>query len=289
MGRECTAGGTVPSSNGPRATRVEGRRREEVHAVVQPQPRPRPRRFRRREIEQATDMGPLSRTTASQSERLFPPRSRRTDWRARTLRRHVLAPVAIASITLVTAGCGDTSASAGPSGVTRPVPGRTAPGAASPSGGSSSAAAAAVAPDDSEPAAAGPDSRRCTAEGLSMSLGRADAGAGQIYYRLTFENKSQDPCTLHGFPGVSLIRRDGSVIGVPAEREGGMREQTVIGPGRTADVTLHTLNQGIKDSGCWDHPDYLRVYPPGSTEALTLRTPRLHICGDRFTTTAVNG
>ncbi|GHB09190.1 MULTISPECIES: DUF4232 domain-containing protein [Streptomyces] len=118
---------------------------------------------------------------------------------------------------------------------------------------------------------------------------RADAGAGQIYYRLTFENTSEAPCTLRGFPGVSLIARDGGVIGAPAEREGATRAQTVIGPGKTAHVTLHTLNRGIDDSACWDPPDHLRVYPPGSAEAPTLRAPELRICGDRFTTTAVGG
>ncbi|MFE9912290.1 DUF4232 domain-containing protein [Streptomyces clavifer] len=131
----------------------------------------------------------------------------------------------------------------------------------------------------------GQGDRRCTAERVTMGLGRADAGAGQIYYRLT----SEAPCTLRGFPGVSLIARDGGVIGAPAEREGATRAQTVIGPGKTAHVTLHTLNRGIDDSACWDPPDHLRVYPPGATEALTLRAPELRICGDRFTTTAVGG
>lgn len=214
------------------------------------------------------------------------------------LRRHVLVPVAIASFTLVAAGCGGTPASAGPPGATGSAPGGSAQGADSPSDGTSSApASATVAPEEStakDPstgsatAGAGPAARRCTADGLTMSLGRADAGAGQIYYRLTFANKSTTACTLRGFPGVSLIRRDGSAIGVPAQREGAMRERTLIGPGKTAEVTLHTLNQGITDSGCWSRPDYLRVYPPGSKEAMTLRASQLHICGDRFTTTAVD-
>ncbi|MFG3137349.1 DUF4232 domain-containing protein [Streptomyces sp. NPDC048211] len=242
-------------------------------------------------------MSSLSRTTPPPSERSRRPLSGRTARRARTLRRHVLVPVAIASFTLVAAGCGGTPASAGPPGATGSAPGGSAQGAERPSGGASSAPAAATgAPEEStaqEPsttsttAPAGSAARRCTADGLTMSLGRADAGAGQIYYRLTFANKSSTSCTLRGFPGVSLIRRDGSAIGVPAEREGAMRELTVIGPGKTAGVTLHTLNQGIKDSGCWRRPDYLRVYPPGSREALTLRATQLHICGDRFTTTAV--
>ncbi|MFE6039381.1 DUF4232 domain-containing protein [Streptomyces sp. NPDC056452] len=202
--------------------------------------------------------------------------------------------MAIASLTLVAAGCAGASDTTAPTGATPAAHGSTAPGKERPSDAQASVpAAAAAAPEDSagsEPAAAAePGSRRCRAADLGMSLGRADAGAGQVYFRLTFENKSQASCTLRGFPGVSLIKRDGSVIGVPAEREGGMRDRMVIGPGRTAGVTLHTLNQGIEDSGCWDRPDYLKVYPPGSTEALTLRTPQLRICGDRFTTTATGG
>ncbi|WP_405386204.1 DUF4232 domain-containing protein [Streptomyces sp. NBC_01102] len=235
-------------------------------------------------------MDSLSRTTPSPSERTLRPRSRRRRRGTWTIRRHLLVPVAMASLALTAAGCGDSSDAAGPAGATRSVPGSTAPGTASPSGVPSSAPAIAPGePAGSEPAATGQASRRCTADGLSMSLGRGDAGAGQIHYRLTFENTSEEPCTLHGFPGVSLIKRDGSVIGDPAGREGGTREQALIAPGGTADVSLHTLNQGTDGPGCWDRPDYLRVYPPGSTEALTLRTPQLHVCGDRFTTTAVDG
>ncbi|MGW0937038.1 DUF4232 domain-containing protein [Streptomyces sp. NPDC002666] len=241
-------------------------------------------------------MSSLSRTTPPPFERLAGPRGGRTARRARPLRRHLLVPVAIASVTLAAAGCGGTSDSAGPPGATGSAPAGSAPVADSPSAaGSTSPAADAGTSDepayqdhaDSTPTAAS-GTRRCTADGLTMRLGRADAGAGQIHYLLTFVNKSTTACALRGFPGVSLIKRDGSAIGVPAEREGTMLGQTVIGPGRTAAVTLHTLNQGINGSGCWSRPDYLRVYPPGSKDALTLRTSLLHVCGDRFTTTAVD-
>lgn len=243
-------------------------------------------------------MGSLTRTTGSPSERIRRPRSRRTAGSARAPRRRLLAPVALASIALVTAGCGNTAA---PAGAAHSAPSSATQDARSPSGAqsprSSAPAGAGTAssgsPDrSSDPAGTGSaadagTSRRCTADHLSMSLGRADAGAGQIYYRLTFVNKADQSCTLHGFPGVSLIRRDGNVVGVPAEREGGTRAQTVIGPGEAAGVSLHTLNQGINGSACWGRADYLRVYPPGSREALTLRDPQLRVCGDRFTTTAV--
>ncbi|MFJ9680604.1 DUF4232 domain-containing protein [Streptomyces sp. NPDC101194] len=195
------------------------------------------------------------------------------------------------------AGCNDDSSpSAEPAGSSRsaddstspaaPIaPGEHAPaGTAAPSTPSAPSASAAT----SAPAT-GSGPGRCTTEALTMSLRQGDAGAGQIHYRLTLVNKSSDSCTLTGFPGVSLIRRDGSMIGEPADREGAAGRVTVIRAGDSAEVTLHTLNRGIKGSGCWDRPDYLRVYPPGSREALTLRTSQPLICGGLFRTTAVSG
>lgn len=190
------------------------------------------------------------------------------------------------SFALVGAGCNDDGS--GPEGAASPAahagttgPARTSP---QPTGPASSPPAAAP----SSPAAADASGTgRCTAEGLGMSVKRGDGGAGQVYFELTFVNKSGRSCVLNGFPGVSLIQRDGAVIGAPAKRDGASHGATTLAPGRTAHVVLHTLNQGIADGGCWKQGDYLRVYPPGSKEALTLRDPQIRVCGDRFTTTSV--
>ncbi|NEC69862.1 DUF4232 domain-containing protein [Streptomyces sp. SID9727] len=195
------------------------------------------------------------------------------------------------SFALVAAGCNDDGS--GSDGAASPAAhaGTTGPAGTSPqpSDPASSAPATApsspAAPSESEAGASGPG--RCTAEGLGMSVKRGDGGAGQVYYELTFVNKSGRSCALNGFPGVSLIQRDGAVIGAPAKRDGTSHGATVLAPGRTAHVVLHTLNQGIADGGCWKQGDYLRVYPPGSKEALTLRDPQIRVCGDRFTTTSV--
>ncbi|MFE5092497.1 DUF4232 domain-containing protein [Streptomyces sp. NPDC056638] len=199
--------------------------------------------------------------------------------------------MAVVSLAVGAAGCDDdASPSAEPAGSSRSARGSTAPdapvapGEPAPTGAATSSTSAAT----SAPAT-GSGPGRCTTEALTMSLRQGDAGAGQIHYRLTLVNKSPDSCTLTGFPGVSLIRRDGSVIGEPAAREGAAGRVTVIEAGGSAQVTLHTLNRGIKGSECWDRPDYLRVYPPGSREALTLRTSQPLICGDLFRTSAVSG
>ncbi|MFI5756737.1 DUF4232 domain-containing protein [Streptomyces sp. NPDC051569] len=128
---------------------------------------------------------------------------------------------------------------------------------------------------------------RCTADQLVPSIGPADVGAGNIRYELRLTNTGQGACTLRGFPGVSLLAGDGATIGKPATREGGELSVVKLAPGAAAQVTLHTLNKGIKGTACWPAPSLLRIFPPGSKDALTLRTPVPVVCGDTFTVTAV--
>ncbi|GAA3485828.1 hypothetical protein GCM10018966_103610 [Streptomyces yanii] len=235
-------------------------------------------------------MDSTPRTITPLSPRSFRPRGRGPGGRGRGLRRYALVPVAVASLAVGATGCDDgASPSAEPAGSSRPAPGSTAPDAPiAPGEPAPTKAATPIASAATSAPATGSGPGRCTAEELTMNLRQGDAGAGQIHYRLTLVNKSSDSCTLTGFPGVSLIRRDGSVIGTPAGREGAAGRATVIGAGGSAEVTLHTLNRGINGSECWDRPDLLRVYPPGSREALTLRTTQPLICGGLFRTTAVS-
>ncbi|MFD7117649.1 DUF4232 domain-containing protein [Streptomyces sp. NPDC059892] len=130
-------------------------------------------------------------------------------------------------------------------------------------------------------------SARCTADRLGLSLSAPDVGAGNIRYDLRLVNNGAGACVLRGFPGVSLLAGDGATIGKPATREGEQLPAVTLAPGGTADVTLHTLNKGIKGSSCWAAPSLLKIYPPGSKDAMTLRTSTPVVCGDTFTVTAV--
>ncbi|MEU5822758.1 DUF4232 domain-containing protein [Streptomyces sp. NPDC047803] len=241
-------------------------------------------------------MGSLSRTNATSDpfEHAPRPRGREAAGRARRLRRRLLVPVAMMSFAVVAAGCNDDGSASDSSASPAAHAGSTTPSPASSQPSTDPAPSDSAPPTSSPGASGGSDADaagpgRCTADGLGMSVKQGDGGAGQVYYDLTFVNKSSHSCTLNGFPGVSLIQRDGSVIGKPAKRDGASHGSTVIGAGKTAHVVLHTLNQGIADGGCWKQAAYLRVYPPGSKEALTLRDPQVRVCGDRFTTTSVEG
>ncbi|MFD5398410.1 DUF4232 domain-containing protein [Streptomyces sp. NPDC127097] len=130
-------------------------------------------------------------------------------------------------------------------------------------------------------------SDRCTAANMSLRLGAADAGAGNIRYPLVFTNKGTKTCSLRGFPGVSLINRDGSPVGKPATREGGAGGVVRLRPGQSAHALLHTLNEGVSDTPCWGRSQIVYVYPPGSKESMTTGSRGLRVCGGRFDVTAV--
>ncbi|MGW7491527.1 DUF4232 domain-containing protein [Streptomyces sp. NPDC054786] len=130
-------------------------------------------------------------------------------------------------------------------------------------------------------------SDRCTAANMSLRLGASDIGAGNIRYPLVFTNKGKKACSLRGFPGVSLIKRDGSAVGKPATREGGSGGVVRLQPGQSAHALLHTLNDGVSDTPCWDHSQIVFAYPPGSKESMTTGSAGLRVCGGRFGVTAL--
>ncbi|MFH8682905.1 DUF4232 domain-containing protein [Streptomyces lydicus] len=198
----------------------------------------------------------------------------------------VLAAVAAVALTACqegkTNGAGDPSAAASQGAGSGNASGGTA-GSSQGTGGAGSgqptAARSAASADNS--------SDRCTAASMRLRLGAPDAGAGNIRYPLVFTNSGKQTCTLRGFPGVSLLARDAQTIGKPATREQGAGGPVRLAPGASAHAVLHTINEGLKGSGCWKSADLVQAYPPGSKEAMTAHTSGLRVCGDEFSVTAV--
>ncbi|GGZ93396.1 hypothetical protein GCM10010371_61540 [Streptomyces subrutilus] len=133
--------------------------------------------------------------------------------------------------------------------------------------------------------ASGPAGERTCASGeLDVSVGEPDAGAGQLYLPLHFTNTGDRPCTLRGFPGVSVLDGARRQIGEPADRDGGAPGAVSLAPGRSATATLRTTN-GPLGGACLPEGAFLKVYPPASTDAFLLKTP-FKVCSDRFTVSA---
>ncbi|MFJ9419882.1 DUF4232 domain-containing protein [Streptomyces sp. NPDC101227] len=130
-------------------------------------------------------------------------------------------------------------------------------------------------------------SDRCTADNMSLRMGRTDIGAGNIHIPLVFTNKGKTACTLRGFPGVSLIMRDGSTVGKPATRSGAAGGSVRLQPGQSAHSVLHTVNDGVSDTPCWNKSQLVYTYPPGSKDSMTTNSGGLRVCGGRFDVTTV--
>ena len=199
-------------------------------------------------------------------------------------RRTTLAAAAVTLLALAAAGCGGGSGGMASTASHSSAPGGAPAPAGSAAAPATTAPAASGAPQSAPAGAAAPRAAdsRCTVTELRMRLGAGSPGAGQVYYPLRFTNTSQHTCELNGFPGVSLLRGDGSVIGRPAAREGAAGGPVKLAPRATVEADLHTLDRGIKGNGCWRTPTLLKAYPPGSRDAMTLTTRSPVICGDTF-------
>ncbi|MFF9482736.1 DUF4232 domain-containing protein [Streptomyces sp. NPDC014733] len=235
--------------------------------------------------------------------------------RGRRLAAGSLIAVAALALTACQEGSGSTGSHAAPASspttagpdAPRSSGSEAHPSAGGPSAGAKESAAPGDAPEAGKSAPASPGHRpgkatpgaedgspsalaasdRCTSDQMSLRLGAPDAGAGNFRYPLTFTNKGKRACTLRGYPGVSLISRDGTRIGRPATREGGAGGAVRLAPGASAHALIHTVNEGVSDTPCWKRGDYVYVYAPGSKESMTTGSGNLRVCGGEFTITAV--
>jgi hypothetical protein len=115
----------------------------------------------------------------------------------------------------------------------------------------------------------------CATTDLKAKVGAGQGTAGSVYEAIDFTNTSSDPCTLYGYPGVSLTSggSPGSQLGAAARRGGASAPRLVtLAPGGTANATLQVTNAGNYPKatcGPVSSAD-LQVYPPNQTTALYL-------------------
>jgi uncharacterized protein DUF4232 len=160
-------------------------------------------------------------------------------------------------------------------GSSQPAPTTTVTVTAS-AGGS---AAPTRAPGSSSPTASGGAGgaglAACRTAALLISLDGNQAGgsAGSAYYPLNFTNTSAKACELYGYPGVSFVAAPagaGQQIGAAAQRSRTFGKVAVrLAPGGTAHAWLQVTVAGhYPASTCQPvTAHWLRVYPPGETQA----------------------
>jgi hypothetical protein len=184
------------------------------------------------------------------------------------------------------AGCsaGASSAAAPPVTSTTGASSATTSAAASPtasSGVSSRATSAASTPSASASASgsatapaspAGPPA--CPTKYLAAKAGLSQGTAGSIYQVLDFTNISNAPCTLFGYPGVSLgAGTPVTQVGAAASRSTATAASLVtLDPGQTANALLRIVEAGNYSPGTCSPTatTYIQIYPPNQTTPIYL-------------------
>jgi len=135
-------------------------------------------------------------------------------------------------------------------------------------------------PDTTTPGTAAPVTPGCKAADLTLALVEGDGGAGMSQNRLDlqFTNKSRNPCTLWGSPGVSFVTGDnGQQVGDPAQREDRSKGRPVtVAPGQNVKSPLRIVHaEAYPPEQCRPvQARGLRVYAPGDTAAMFIQSPQ---------------
>ena len=166
------------------------------------------------------------------------------------------------ALTAATLTCAAALAGCGSSGSSQPgTPGSTAAGTTS-SGTNTPAVAS---PSSSAPA--GPAA--CPTGSLQLKQGVAQGYAGGVYQVIVFTNTSGSPCTLYGYPGVSLVSGPPYMqIGLAAKRSTSTpRKLVTLAPGATAHALLQIVDAlNYPTASCGPtKATALRIYPPNQT------------------------
>jgi Protein of unknown function (DUF4232) len=172
---------------------------------------------------------------------------------------HIAGVVAGAcSLVVVIAACGSSSSSTAAGGSSSSAP-STSPAGSSPAISSAPPSSGGISPHAAVPA--------CTTEGLDVQLGSSQGAAGSIIQTITFTNGLDTPCTLTGYPGVSLTTGS-QQIGAAAARDGSVPVTTVtLGANGVASAAVQITQAGnYPAQTCEPTPaTAIQIYPPNQT------------------------
>ncbi len=186
--------------------------------------------------------------------------------KGRTVFTLKVRPAAAAAVTLIglaaAAGCSSSSSSSSPSAATTTT---TVTATASAPASSSTA----VAP--SSPASGG--AAACATSSLQVKQSAPNGYAGGVYVNIVFTNASNSPCTLYGFPGVSLISSSRTQLGLAAKRTTTMPVKLVtLASGASGHAQLQIVDAlNFPALSCAPiKATYLRIFPPNQKAAVYL-------------------
>jgi hypothetical protein len=184
--------------------------------------------------------------------------------------RNSLTAGIVAAASILAVGCGSHSSSA----PAQPT-GRASSPSSSVSAGSTSTSAGQGQTSSPTPAtstsASPAGAAACSSSNLRISLSGGGAAAGTDFTVIDFTNSGGAPCTLYGFPGVSLTNSSGAQIGAAATRNPSKPSTLVtLAPGAKASAELGVANaQNYPTDACKPTTAaQLKVFPPNQTQAI---------------------
>jgi uncharacterized protein DUF4232 len=175
--------------------------------------------------------------------------------------RRAVAAAALASVAVLAAACGGSSPAATPTKTVTVTASPQAPAATSPGTATGTPAA---------PGAAAP----CPTRSLGLKPGLSQGAAGSVYQVLDFTNISNVPCTLYGYPGVSLAGGSPvAQVGLAASEDATTpRKLVTLAPGQVANALLRIVDAlNFPASKCGPvKTQWMQVYPPNQTTPIYL-------------------
>ena len=177
--------------------------------------------------------------------------------------RRAFPAAVLAASGLALAACGG-----GTPAANRPT--KTVTVTSSPSQSATTAPASTATPGSQQPAAA----PGCLTRYLNGSIGLTQGTAGAVEVAIVFKNLNNVPCTLYGFPGVSLAAGTPVTdVGQPSsENATTTRELVTLPPGGFANATLQVEDAGnFPAASCLPvATTWLEVIPPNQTVPLNI-------------------
>jgi hypothetical protein len=110
----------------------------------------------------------------------------------------------------------------------------------------------------------------CQTQHLTLTQGRVGVATGSTYVTYYLQNHGSSTCSMLGYPGVSLLFANGSVIQHPATRDRTAYSPVQLKPGQRAQFVVRTVDGSIPGTGCstsWKTAA-VRVYPPNQTTSI---------------------
>jgi hypothetical protein len=165
-----------------------------------------------------------------------------------------------------------TAASTAPTASTDTAAGGAGTNGSGSSGGSSVGSGSGATASANSGAGSGGGPTTCATSHLSAVIGTSQGAAGSVYVNVVFKNTGSQPCTLTGYPGVSLgAGNPVAQVGQPAARspQATPIKLTLI-PGAHAYAVVQVGDAHNWPSGTCEPTttSYLRIYPPNNSSLL---------------------